>query len=173
MSNAMDNLLDEASDILSIHLGVFSTRGYFELCGSPIEQAFLAAADMSLHLEGAHLHVGMPTDLMKERAAETKLLEVFIKPQWKVAGYRADFLLGYAGAGSHQQTSIIVECDGHEWHEKTKAQAQKDKERERVLNSHVAKVIRFTGSEINARPIACFQSAMLILEATLYAWMRK
>lgn len=174
MSNrALDNLLEEGADLLSIHLGVFSTRGYFELCESPIEQAFMAAGDMCLLLNRGHLHIGLPTGEMDERSREAKAQELFIKPQWEVAGYRADFLLGYAGAGTHKQTSIIVECDGHQWHEKTKEQAQRDKERDRVLNEHAAKVIRFTGSEIHARPMHCFQSAMNVLDAAFFAWLGK
>lgn len=170
MNKALDNLLAEAAEVLDVHLGFFSTRGYFEQCQSPIEQAFLAAGDMFLHLNMAHLHVGLPIDLMVERTKKTKTLELFMKPQWEVAGYRADFLLGYAGAGTHKQTSIIVECDGHEWHERTKEQAQHDKERDRVLNAHAAKVIRFTGSEIYARPMHCFEQALSVLDTALSAW---
>lgn len=173
MNKALDNLLEEAADLLSIHLGVFATRGYFEMCESPIEQAFLAAYDMHALLWSGSAYIGLPTEEMTQRCKATKLLEVFVQPQWNVAGYRADFLMGYAGAGSHKQTSIIVECDGHQWHERTKEQARRDKERDRVLNEHVAKVIRFTGSEIHAAPLTCFQQAMNVLDASLFAWLGK
>lgn len=174
MSNrAMDNLLDEATDLLSIHLGVLETHGDLDVCESPIERAFLAAYDMHHLLSRARAHIGLPTSEMAERCAASRHYETFMVPQWKVAGYRADFLLGYAGAGTDKQTSIIIECDGHEWHERTKEQAQRDKERDRVLQSHVAKVIRFTGSEVHAHPLQCFQEALSVLDASLFAWVSK
>lgn len=50
---------------------------------------------------------------------------------------------------------IIVECDGHEFHEKTKIQAARDKKRDRVLQSKGYNVFRFTGSEIYNDAISC------------------
>lgn len=38
--------------------------------------------------------------------------------------------------------------DGHEFHEKTKQQAQYDKKRDRKLTKLGYKILRFTGSEI-------------------------
>ena len=45
--------------------------------------------------------------------------------------------------------SIVVELDGHDFHEKTKEQAQKDKDRDRSLTRAGYKIMRFTGSEIS------------------------
>ena len=61
--------------------------------------------------------------------------------------YRVDFLL----AAKTIKTSrillqIVVECDGHEFHEKTKAQASIDKTRERAIVSAGYRVLRFSGS---------------------------
>lgn len=41
-----------------------------------------------------------------------------------------------------------IEIDGHIWHEKTKEQVRRDKERERFLVSQGWKLLRFTGSEV-------------------------
>ncbi len=44
---------------------------------------------------------------------------------------------------------IHIEADGHEYHEKTKGQAQRDKSRDRILMSQEdTKVLHYTGSEI-------------------------
>jgi very-short-patch-repair endonuclease len=50
---------------------------------------------------------------------------------------------------------MIVECDGHDFHEKTKEQARRDKQRDRFLQSRGYKVLRYTGSEIWADPTEC------------------
>ncbi len=50
---------------------------------------------------------------------------------------------------------IFIECDGHDYHEKTKEQAKKDKSKDRMLKIGGLDVIRFTGSEITANPDKC------------------
>jgi very-short-patch-repair endonuclease len=61
---------------------------------------------------------------------------------------------------------IIVELDGHDWHERTKAQATRDKKRDRALVTAGYRVLRFTGSEIYASPGECLQE---VIEAILAA----
>jgi len=51
--------------------------------------------------------------------------------------------------------NLVVECDGHEFHEKTKKQAQYDRQRERAITAAGYTVIRFTGSEIFKDPYKC------------------
>jgi len=43
---------------------------------------------------------------------------------------------------------VIVECDGHEFHDRTSEQASRDRRRDRVLTALGAPVLRFTGSDI-------------------------
>ncbi len=49
----------------------------------------------------------------------------------------------------------IVECDGHNFHEKTKEQAKKDKQRDRDFIKHGYHVLRYTGTEIYRDPVKC------------------
>jgi very-short-patch-repair endonuclease len=63
--------------------------------------------------------------------------------------YRVDFLLIF------NEGKIVIECDGHDYHEKTKQQAQRDKSRDRNLQKEGYIVLRFTGSEIYKDPIGC------------------
>lgn len=51
--------------------------------------------------------------------------------------------------------SCIIECDGHDFHEKTKEQARKDKLKDRTLEERDLHIIRFTGSEITRDPEVC------------------
>lgn len=94
-------------------------------------------------------------------------LTIEIRPQATIGDHRVDFLLSYygtklvqkeklgAGSGNNWQEiqvdkKMVVECDGHEFHEKTKDQAQRDKERDRILQSAGYHVFHYTGSELYA-----------------------
>lgn len=67
--------------------------------------------------------------------------------------YRIDLLVVcYDGKNGRY---YAIECDGHDFHEKTKEQAARDKKRDRDLMSAGYHVIRFTGSEIYNNPLQC------------------
>lgn len=70
--------------------------------------------------------------------------EITFKPQVKIEQYTVDFLVG----ADFSDDKIVIECDGHDFHEKTKEQAKHDKERDRFLTAHGFKILRYTGSEI-------------------------
>lgn len=67
---------------------------------------------------------------------------VTVTPQKIIGKYRVDFLIETTDG------PIVIECDGHDFHEKTKEQAQNDKARDRNLQAAGFRVYRFTGSEI-------------------------
>ena len=56
--------------------------------------------------------------------------------------------------------SIVIELDGHDFHEKTKEQAQKDKERDRILQHGGYQVLRYTGSEVWNDPSGTIDDVM-------------
>lgn len=65
--------------------------------------------------------------------------------------YRVDILLEIAFKTQNKYLDIfrlIIECDGHEFHEKTKEQVVKDNEKNRALQKAGYEVLRFSGSEI-------------------------
>ena len=66
--------------------------------------------------------------------------------------YRLDFAYFHPMHHGKGLVKIAIECDGHEFHEKTKEQAKRDKERDRYLQSEGWIVARFTGSEIFRNP---------------------
>lgn len=68
--------------------------------------------------------------------------------------YRVDFLISGKTANG-DDVFVVVECDGHDFHERTKAQAARDKSRDRKLQSLGLPVLRFTGSEIWADANGC------------------
>jgi len=87
---------------------------------------------------------------------------VSVTPQFPVGRYRADLLVELTYElpepddakptkewPVHKYTSrLIVECDGHDFHEKTKEQAKRDKSRDRELLKCGYPVFHYTGSEI-------------------------
>lgn len=62
---------------------------------------------------------------------------------------------------------FVIECDGHDYHEKTKKQAKRDKERDRNMTQLGYTVIRFTGSEIFENPIVCARETFNIIASEL------
>ena len=91
---------------------------------------------------------------------------LLISPQHCIGEWRVDFLIAahYRGAWA----KIVIECDGHDFHEKTKEQAARDKRRDRDLVAAGCKVLRFTGSEIYRDPRACFVQIQDIVHATVH-----
>ena len=80
---------------------------------------------------------------VKDIVNETRGASIFdFSTQYKVDRYRVDFLCKY------MDREYIIECDGHNFHEKTKEQVIYDKKRERFLISTGRKVLRFSGTEI-------------------------
>jgi very-short-patch-repair endonuclease len=78
---------------------------------------------------------------------------VYVFPQVLALDYRIDFMV--YGLVATRLIGVAVECDGHDFHERTKEQAQRDKARDRALLSYGIPVMRFTGSEIFKNPQAC------------------
>lgn len=54
--------------------------------------------------------------------------------------------------------AIAIELDGHDFHERTKEQATRDKKRDRALVSAGWSVLRFTGSEVIKAPSDVFDA---------------
>lgn len=71
-----------------------------------------------------------------------------LAPQHKIMNYTADFYIEYQSIGMELPIKIVIECDGHEFHEKTKQQASKDKKRDRDLTTSGYLVLRYSGSDI-------------------------
>jgi hypothetical protein len=52
-------------------------------------------------------------------------------------------------------SKLVVECDGHDFHERTKEQAKRDRSRDRAIQQMGITIFRFTGSEIYQTPLKC------------------
>jgi len=151
----LKNDLDQYSDLVKGMLWdeICSTFDSIEaqlLMGinSPIEQALCLAFVQGYEMTRLRVSAN--------RAKDRAIVE--FEPQYpvKVNGktYYLDFNLSVNWADG-TGIKIAVECDGHDFHEKTKEQAKKDRQRERALTSAGYTVVRFTGSEIYKDPYKC------------------
>lgn len=69
--------------------------------------------------------------------------------------YRVDMEIAVENKTTQKMHHFVIECDGHDFHEKNKTQVAKDKSRERALTKEGFVVIRFSGSEIYKSPGKC------------------
>ena len=129
---------------------------------SPIEHMMFVALACLVQCGGCEYRsLLVPPDaasLSRLLATEDPTL-LIVQPQAQLPGWRVDFLI-YAwdygrATGRAQWRRLIVECDGHDFHERTKEQAARDRSRDRAAQIAGATVLRFTGSEIHADPLAC------------------
>ena len=88
--------------------------------------------------------VGVEDRLEDRFAVLHPILSTEIQPQ--VGRYRADFIVSIFGNKDYNK--YVIECDGHDFHEKTKEQARYDKQRERFFVQEGYRVLRYSGSEI-------------------------
>lgn len=80
-----------------------------------------------------------------------------IKRQEKIGRYTVDFLVTY-NLNSGEVLKFVIECDGHDYHERTKKQATHDKKRDRYFTENDYIVLRYTGSEIVKDPFMLLDS---------------
>jgi very-short-patch-repair endonuclease len=144
-------------------------------CDSEIEKVFYVAWRLRLFEDecfgGRSTTIVMPRDSGGEREFEIAagIVQVdSVRTQCRIGDYRADFVLRRAVAGIdgpfEYGPRVVVECDGHDFHERTKEQAARDKERDRILQGQGYYVLRFTGSELWRDPAACAEQVHTFME---------
>lgn len=141
-----------------------------ELCESPVEQILLVSLfnrwGGTPFPEKRRLQCHFGADYPSYDGIFTACCE----PQknvttWSGNKYRVDFLVylsrfGTVGATQENHffpelVKLVVEVDGHDFHEKTKQQASRDRDRDRKLLLSGCPVIRFTGSDVFNDPRYC------------------
>jgi very-short-patch-repair endonuclease len=131
------------------------------LCESPIEERLFAALITSG--DGYGRLACCPDGHQGATKFATHLC-----PQAPVLDYRVDFLLTHYI--DHEPTfRIAIECDGHDFHERTKEQAKRDKSRDRALAAADITVFRFTGSEIFRDAEKCCEEVERLLSRKIDA----
>ena len=147
-----DRVISDFSELLSENIGY----SYFELegvCESPIEIALGVYVIEYLRISGHNHSLYFPTHIILYEDFPDGSIDRagLLVPQFKNGNERYDFALFYPGL----TYPIIIECDGHDFHEKTKTQARRDRSRDRRIQSRGSVILRFTGSEIWESPRLC------------------
>jgi very-short-patch-repair endonuclease len=142
-------------------------------CESPIERLFLAPMLMTAPFHEADVlrlfgeptsydvipdKIGYYIDVYKPRERfNPNIIFVVVFAQVSIGPYRPDFLMCIASRRSIEagiRVEAAIECDGHDFHERTKEQAERDRSRDRWFLERKLPLFRFTGSEIYRNPEA-------------------
>jgi very-short-patch-repair endonuclease len=117
---------------------------------SPIEDMFWVAAKLICE---AHYNDVNPDFIENLDKSITEQTGIYIWPQYKVGKYKVDFLVYQNGIGPEDILSpVIVELDGHQFHDKDKHQRSYEKARDRYFVKQGYKVVHYTGSDVVKDP---------------------
>lgn len=131
-------------------------------CGSPIEQLFAIAMMRHRYSYGICLVAPEPgcsfSGFFKSANDVSLQAGLFqqVPASLKARNVVVDFLL----ADNDDAWALVIEIDGHEFHDRTKEQASRDKSRDRELLATGVHCIRFTGSEIWSDPDRCAEETI-------------
>lgn len=121
----------------------FETTG----CKSPIEQIFcLAYKIYSFEKYDSDFSEGLCFERQYKIEAKSG------------KNYVADFLIHHEFASSESK-SVVIECDGHDYHKLTKEQVEHDNDRDFDIKETGYDIIHFSGSQIFKSPMKCAEKA--------------
>ena len=117
---------------------------------SPIEQIYYLA-DQILYYENDVSLFDMPIPQYEIKCSNKRYKTDFFytNEESKILAEEQGFQYPYS------DIRVIVECDGHDFHEKTKQQVKKDNERQMALQLAGYDVIHFSGSQVYENPMKC------------------
>lgn len=123
-----------------------------EVCESPIEVMLGSALLLGgLLADGISKRGRTFFQIQKQDSIDLSAAVIVVVPQYSWGKYRIDFAL----LADQVSQPVFVECDGHDFHERTKEQASRDRTKDRAIQEAGFTVLRFTGSEIYRDPEKC------------------
>jgi very-short-patch-repair endonuclease len=153
----IDALAEEVASAAEASTRARYQRMLNEYSWTPIEALFLAAfiaqTELSVYstLPFTWAKAGKTNEQAEEDINDIGYGGLYVFPQCQFNDWRVDFLIGLNEPPKHRW--LIVECDGHDFHERTKEQAAKDRSRDRAYQARGYGVFRFTGSELSREPL--------------------
>jgi very-short-patch-repair endonuclease len=81
--------------------------------------------------------------------------------QMRIGRYTADIAIVCPATGAR----IVVEADGHDYHDRTREQASRDRRRDRFMQANGWIVARFTGADIHRDADACAREVFDMMRA--------
>lgn len=149
--------------------GIAGTANYLsEFCESPIEIALGCALiwtdRLTFQFDG--LIVADCSCISGEHPCFDPKTDRLLVPQYPWRGRRIDFAL------FELKNTIFIECDGHDYHERTPLQAGRDRRKDREVQLDGFHILRFTGTEINQDPIGCAKQIWDFNFSLSTAWLK-
>jgi very-short-patch-repair endonuclease len=129
-----------------------------EMVESPIELQLALAIEAYSQISYGSDFVAFAPNMERAKLIADNFTGAIFVPQIEFGGYRFDFL-----ASCYNQKNFFIECDGHEFHERTKKQAARDRSKDRTAQIAGFPILRFTGSEIYNRPRLCAEEVCLLI----------
>jgi len=131
---------------------------------SPIEQMFYCALVATARVNAwkvitSHTEYQDPAKYIRR---DSERHSVWCWPQSKIGNYRADFIVHLVDGPS--SGPVVVELDGHQWHDRDEKQRRYEKTRDRDMQRLGFRVARFTGAEIFADP---YKAAVDVLRLSI------
>jgi len=120
---------------LSCH---FAAEKFGPMVESEIELMLLTSLMMAGRMMKMNIYIAETDEI------PTGQYDIAIIPQFRWGDYRIDFWLRHKNCPA----PIFIECDGHDFHERTKEQAERDRSRDRAVQAAGIPILRFTGREI-------------------------
>jgi len=133
----------------------YELNQHIEVLESPLEMIMLTAIVAEGIKRDIFVAVTQPT-LDREEREKVQFSKLSsprscnLAAQFPIGEHRADFCMCF-----YRDVRIVVECDGHDYHERTKEQAIRDKSRDRAFQAAGFQVFRFTGREIWRDALKC------------------
>lgn len=115
---------------------------------SPIEQIFITAFEIYCKYNNKE-----SIYLFPQREVIYNEKKYYIDFEFKSDYYLSCLVLG--DKIKNHKLKLAIECDGYEFHQKTKEQVQKDNEREYDLKMAGYEILRFSGTQIYNNPLKC------------------
>ena len=141
-------------------------------CDSPIERLFLGQVMVAGAQRWRTWEIGTPS-LGRNLYSCRGFVHQWMRGHWYAwliqptvwlddEKSRLDFLLTVGKPDAVPEATVAIELDGHDFHERTKEQARRDKSRDRGVAKLGWAVARFTGSEVHASPATCVSEVLAI-----------
>lgn len=153
--------IDKAeSDVARMEGARFAQEMYCQIVdlgmSSPIEQLFFVA----LHTVAKSDCVDLNPDPYELRGEMLAASGIYVSPQHRLGKFKLDFLItriwrehvDFGKRGIDRHSSIVVELDGHQFHDRDKHQRSYEKARDRFLQKEGYKVLHYTGSDVATDP---------------------
>jgi very-short-patch-repair endonuclease len=131
---------------------------------SPIEDLFFIA--FNAMAESSFSEVNPPYLFNNIDATTSCGRGVYIKPQYKINKYKVDFMIHSHGIAPEEYcTPVVIELDGHDFHDKNKQQRAYEKSRDRHIVKSGFRILHYTGSEIFADPFKAAYEVLCMIGA--------